>query len=225
MNGIQFYLREDVPIVHGHTVYIDSPWALTSISQAQFWTGIDLTERADGSVKGVLSIDVSDWETRGYCGLAANECTHDEVVAEVWDQLKRHLDADGAKVLEDHYVAAFIDPDIRWPGPHREVNAEPLLINTVGSWQHRPEAVTAIENLFLASDYVRTHTDLACMEAANEAARRSVNGILAAAGSDAEPCEVWPLHDPEIFAPFRALDRVRWELGHRHEHDDGGAAP
>ena len=29
--------RPDVPIVHGHTIYIDSEWALTSISQAQFW--------------------------------------------------------------------------------------------------------------------------------------------------------------------------------------------
>ena len=37
MNGIQIYLTEDVPIAHGHTIYVDSPWALTSISQAQFW--------------------------------------------------------------------------------------------------------------------------------------------------------------------------------------------
>ena len=38
-------------------------------------------------------------------------------------------------------------------------------------------------NLFLAADFVRTHTDLATMEGANEAARRAVNGILAATGS------------------------------------------
>ncbi len=37
MNGIQFYLTEDAPIAHGHTIYVDTPWALTSISQAQFW--------------------------------------------------------------------------------------------------------------------------------------------------------------------------------------------
>ena len=37
MNGIQIYLTEDVPLAHGHTIYVDSPWALTSISQAQFW--------------------------------------------------------------------------------------------------------------------------------------------------------------------------------------------
>ena len=43
-------------------------------------------------------------------------------------------------------------------------------------------AVTAIPNLFLASDYIQTYTDLATMEGANEAARRAVNGILDARG-------------------------------------------
>ena len=37
MNGLQFYLRRDVPMVHGHMIHIDTPWALTSISQLQFW--------------------------------------------------------------------------------------------------------------------------------------------------------------------------------------------
>src|SRR5262249_43377989 len=29
MNGIQIYLNEDVPVTHGHAIYVDSPWALT----------------------------------------------------------------------------------------------------------------------------------------------------------------------------------------------------
>ena len=68
-----------------------------------------------------------------------------------------------------------------------DINLEPLLVNTVGSWAWRPNAATAIENLFLASDYVRTYTDLATMEGANEAARRATNDVLDAAGSDAAP--------------------------------------
>jgi hypothetical protein len=51
------------------------------------------------------------------------------------------------------------------------------------------------------------------MEAANEAARRAVNGILQAAGASAEPCALWKLHEPEIFAPWRALDLVRYQQG------------
>ena len=88
------------------------------------------------------------------------------------------------------------------------MNLEPLLINTAGSWEDRPEAVTEIENLFLASDYVRTHTDLATMEGANEAARRAVNGILDTTGSSQPRCPVWKLSEPAMFAPARAFDRL-----------------
>jgi hypothetical protein len=75
--------------------------------------------------------------------------------------------------------------------------------------------VTSVPNLFLASDFVRTYTDLATMEGANEAARRAVNGILDAARSSAPRCEVWKLAEPSIFGLARTLDRVRWKLNHR----------
>ncbi len=66
MNGALFYLDRDVPLVKGHAIYIDSEWALTSISQAQFWKGVvDLERYGDGRVKGILSVDVSDWTTPG----------------------------------------------------------------------------------------------------------------------------------------------------------------
>src|SRR3954453_1865981 len=56
-------------------------------------------------------------------------------------------------------------------GPHKifdvRSNLEPLFINTIGCWQYRPREATEIENLFLASDYVKTDTDLATMEGAN----------------------------------------------------------
>jgi hypothetical protein len=92
---------------------------------------------------------------------------------------------------------------------------EPLLVKTAGSWDDRPEAATRILNLLLASDFVRTHTDLATMESANEAARRAVNAILDRTGSAAPRCPVWKLREPAIFAPARALDRIRWKLFRR----------
>ena len=173
MNGIMFYLDRDVPLVHGHTVYIDSPWALTSISQAQFWPGVELEEMGDGRVEGILSVDVSDWEAPGIVhGKQAMYCSEDEVREEVWAQLEAGLEDAGIDVLaEANVVASFLDPAIVYPNPTAATNLEPLLINTAGSWEDRPEAVTAVDNLFLAADYVRTHTDLATMEGANEAAR------------------------------------------------------
>ncbi len=212
MNGVMFYLDRDVALQHGHAIFIDSEWALTAISQAQFWPDVDLEARGDGRVEGILSIDVSEWERPGRrTGKVAMACSPDEIREEVWGQLVDHIDdgsLDAANVL-----AWFLDPAIQFPNPTGATNLEPLLINTAGSWADRPDAVTRIPNFFLAADFVRTHTDLATMEGANEAARRAVNGILDATGSGAPRCPLWKLREPGVLAPFRALDRVRWRLG------------
>jgi hypothetical protein len=52
MNGSQFFLTEDVTLIHGHAIYIDTPWALTSISQKQFWKNVDFSTYGDGKIKG-----------------------------------------------------------------------------------------------------------------------------------------------------------------------------
>lgn len=291
MNGIQFYLKEDVPITHGHILLVDTPWALTAISQKQFWTDVDLSEYGDGLVKGILSVDISDWgtdnigdsqlESKGILfGKNAKDCTDEEIKDEVWAQLKKSLNVNGKEVLKDENLHSwFLDPDIIDPvrnfldrlnleanqqvtistetlaketvelteqeriaktflrslsdiGSVKKIvkengeltyqsvlditsktNLEPLLVNLVNTWQLRPDAFTRIPNLFLASDYVRTNTDLATMEGANEAARRAVNAILNVSGNPACGCKIWELHEPEIFAPFRCLDRIRYEKG------------
>ena len=211
MNGIQFYLDDDAPIGRGHQIYVDSPWALTSVSQAQFWHDVDLSRFGDGNIRGVISVVISDWDTPGLNGKPARECTRREIRDEVWDQLKRSLNVLGANVLEDEdLVHWYLDLDI---DPLLRTNAEPLFVNLVDTWRLRPRAVTAIPNLFLAADYVQTFTDLATMEAANEAARRAVNGILEHSGSDAPPCRIWNLHEPELLEPWRANDRARYRQG------------
>jgi uncharacterized protein with NAD-binding domain and iron-sulfur cluster len=214
MNGVLFYLDRDVPLQHGHAIFIDSEWALTAISQAQFWPDVDLEARGDGRVEGILSVDVSEWERPGRrTGKVAMACSPEEIRGEVWGQLTDHID-DGS-LDEANVIAWFLDPAIQFPNPTAATNLEPLLVNTAGSWADRPDAATRIPNLFLAADFVRTHTDLATMEGANEAARRAVNAILDATGSSARRCDVWPLREPAALKPFRALDRVRWALGRR----------
>ena len=124
---------------------------------------------------------------------------------------------DGAQQLEDgNLLNWFLDPDIEFPNPSQVTNLEPLLINTAGSLTYRPEARTEISNLFLASDYVHTYSDLACMEGANEAARRATNAILDREGSSAARAAVWPLEEPEFFASMREYDLLRFRLGLPH---------
>jgi uncharacterized protein with NAD-binding domain and iron-sulfur cluster len=291
MNGIQFYLTEDVPITHGHILLVDTPWALTAISQKQFWPDVDLSEYGDGLVKGIISVDISNWGTDSMgedpkesigilFGKNAKDCTNEEIKAEVWAQMKKSFNVNGKEILKDENLHSwFLDPDIIDPARHfldelntkpqqqvtipvatlekkteelnererasktflktlfdlgsvkkmpqnngeliyqsvldvtSKTNLEPLLVNLVNTWQLRPDAFTRIPNLLLASDYVRTNTDLATMEGANEAARRAVNAILDATGDPAPRCKLWELHEPEIFAPFRWRDRTRYQQG------------
>jgi hypothetical protein len=94
-------------------------------------------------------------------------------------------------------------------GPRLRFNVEPLMVNRVGSHALRPEAKTKIENMFLASDYVLTETDLACMEGANEAARRAVNALLDQARSTRERCELYEFSLPGgVFRQLTAFTQV-----------------
>jgi uncharacterized protein with NAD-binding domain and iron-sulfur cluster len=272
MNGIQFYLNENVIINKGHVIYSDSEWAITSISQVQFWDDYDITTKGNGNVKGILSVDVSDWTSPGRFTTkkSANQCTRDEVANEVWEQLKNSLNVNGSIVLQDEMkVDFFIDRDIEekatqhtdtidWKEVVKDVklqlgnkldddakkilndnklvdwliekdieslqnisdaslslldNREPLLVNSVSTWGLRPDASCDINNLFFASDYVRTFTDLATMEGANEAARRAVNCLLDKDGNNSGKCKIWPLHEPAIFKPLKWYDQRRWNKG------------
>ena len=213
MNGVQYFIREDLPMDPGHFLYIDSEWALTSISQHQFWPDVQLAGMGDGQVRGIISLCVSDWFSQGGNGKIAMECSREEILDEVWRQLRDACPDGGLpEKVDGHRVRGFLDPAIEWPNPTQATNLEPLFINSAGSWKWRPDAVTGIENFFLAGDYVRTNTDLATMEGANESARRAVNGILDATGSSEPRCDVWRLHEPLLLKPVRTLDRIWVEL-------------
>ena len=216
MNGIQFYLADDIDLTRGHQVYADAPWALTSISQRQFWTGYDLEERGPDEVEGVLSVIASDWDTPGIVyDKPARECTPEEIATEIWEQLKNHLNGPDERLQDDTLVDWFLDPAIVETADGVE-NRSPLLINTVGSLRNRPPADVAVENLTVASDYVRTNADLASMESANEAGRRAANAVLERRGIRGSQARIWELAEPAVFEPFKRQDRIRYRLGLPH---------
>lgn len=229
MNGIQFYLSKDVELTRGHQVYTDSPWALTSISQRQFWTGVDLEKRGPDAVEGVLSVIASDWDTPGiHHEKPARECTREEIAEEIWAQLKAHLNGPDDRLRDDHLVDWFLDPSIVETGSSETQRADgeavnaggvenrsPLLINTVGSLRNRPPADVGVRNLTLASDYVRTNSDLASMESAAEAGRRAANAIFERRGVR-DRAAIWDLEEPAVFEPLKRQDQIRYRLGLPH---------
>jgi uncharacterized protein with NAD-binding domain and iron-sulfur cluster len=223
MSGIQFYLRRPLDIVRGHMTFVDAPWALTALTQGQFWAHRRFTrDYGDGGVVDCLSVDVSDWDTPGIVyRKPAKRCTRPQVAREVLEQIKAHLNDNGEALLTDRMIDFWhLDPAIAWsPTRRRNTNKTPLLVNTIGTWRKRPRARTGIPNLFLSGDYVQTNVDLATMEGANESGRAAANALLDAAGSKAPRAAMYELYDPPEFEPLKLADRALYRAGQRNALD------
>lgn len=210
MAGLQIFLRKDLEICKGHQMLLDSDWGLTSISQWQFWGEAHRKRLAESGIGGLISIDISTWDLsrKGGIGsaasLAAQGRTH-EIFKEALRQLRSGLGDEG---LDDR-------PGGNVMGWHLEEQSESVLVNAKGTWKLRPTTrFGELPNLFLAGDYVRTGTDLACMESANESGRRAVNAILAAERRD-DLCQTFdPLdREPSWLKLFQDADDQRFRQG------------
>ncbi|MEZ5322797.1 MAG: NAD(P)-binding protein [Microthrixaceae bacterium] len=87
MTGMVFHLDRRVSLPAGHVLLLESEWALTLVDQSAHWDpalGIELD-------RSILSVDISDWDSPSRHGIPAKLADLDTVIAEVWDQLCRHL--------------------------------------------------------------------------------------------------------------------------------------
>ena len=150
MSGVQFYLHRDVPTAHGHVIHIDTEWALTSISQLQFWRNVPPKQFGDSDVRGIISVDVSDWTTPGGNGRAGMYCSREEAVRETWRQLKQSINAEQELLRDEDLHSWFLDPDIDSDPAHPGVlqNVEPLLVNLVDTWACGPRRPPPFQTCF-----------------------------------------------------------------------------
>lgn len=222
-NGIQFFLRSPAQVVPGHTFHMDAPWKLASIHQSKFWDAPFAETWGDGEARESLSVVISDWDTPGILyGKPAHKCTRGEVAREVWAQMQAHVNKDEC-VLDDTMLHSWYLDEAIVEAEDGLRNDDPFVMNCTGSWERRPEASTAIANLFLAADYVRTYSnvDFATMETANEAARRAVTSLLKAADATEPPVPTFDRYELPEFARAKAVDRERWNQGLPHILDTG----
>ncbi|MDJ0381733.1 FAD-dependent oxidoreductase [Streptomyces sp. G-G2] len=216
MTGIQFYLTERAPLVHGHLNCIDAPWSLTAIQQAEHWPSRNFAaDYGDGTAVDCLSVDISEWDKPGILyGKTAKQCTRDEVAREVWAQLKASLNDTGTAVLSDTTLHSwFLDPGVDGLGTPNPTNQDQLLIHPTGTFHNRPSAKTRVPNLFVSGDFVAVDIDLATMEGANASARAAVNALLDQEGSGAARCTITPLYRAPEIAGFKRDDLWRYRLG------------
>ena len=161
-----------------------------------------------------LSIDISNWDSPGILyKKPAKRCSPKQVSKEVWAQIKQHHSI-GDDLPDGIVHSWFLDPGIAWdPKRGRNKNSDPLLVNTVGTWEKRPKSRTAIPNLFLAGDYVQTNIDLATMEGANESGRTAANALLDASGSTAGCAATYKLHRAPALEAVKQTDAALYRAG------------
>ena len=112
MNGVQFYLRRDVPTAHGHVIHIDTEWALTSISQTSI---LAQHVRRSSSATAMCAASSRSMFRTGRPGIEwrpAMQCSREEVVRETWNQLKRSVNVDRELLRDEDLHSWFLDPDI-----------------------------------------------------------------------------------------------------------------
>lgn len=197
MMGIQLYFDKKIALPYRDTaLHIpDSPWQLVIEPQGVIW----------GKQYG----DIADLWSVGLCdplkpGLLIRkpfvECSHEEICKEVWYQIchsefGNFLHLDRVNILDYNVWDTYV-----YDGTKIDTT-EPKFSTNKGTYFLRPQNETKYENLFFATGYTQTKTDMFEMESAAESGRRAARLLD-------KTVRVAEARRPIFFAPYRAVDRL-----------------
>lgn len=202
---------------------VESPWDIIVVSYDQSYTDVNNPRSPSlchylPEAKGGWSVAATTAYRPGTNGKTLLECNEIEIKRELWTQLVNN------KYLQDvvkGYNGFELNDDIflkwspLWPtfftqiGDTRSslVTSEPKFTNNAGSYKLRPSYKTYIPNLFIATAYIKETIDIFSMEAACIAGKKVANAI------DSKSPEPTIRARPLLFAPFRAIDTIFWQMG------------
>lgn len=237
-SGIQYYLEQDHSLVRGHTYYANSPWGVTSISQAQF-----RVHRPDWrqQYRGILSVDIGSCYDPGRNGAPSVwDSTPEQIAREIWQQMNDGIGVEEQKLPDPLWY--HIDDDLRFDDvkPGVDHNRTPYLLSRPKEFARRPGSISpehgvaydvafaddaGFHGIVLAGSYMQTYTRLATMESANESGRHAVNAILRDCRRRGGPgtrvgqlCPTWNPEDAEFpdLLWLKELDQRLKERGLPH---------
>jgi uncharacterized protein with NAD-binding domain and iron-sulfur cluster len=221
MNGMQIYLKQETTTAKPLIFTFDHPWTLSAVTDSFLWQDDIAARYGDGTVKEVVSIDISTWDaaTQGrtgrttVVGKAARECTKDEVFQEIWATLKARYPGETA-FNDDNLHSWYLDPALTWAGDGSVHDDEVLSVGTVGTWAKRPQGRTALPNLFLGGDWNQNiAAGTANMESGNLCGRIAAQHLLDASGRFTPPIATWQRMAPPQLDGAKAVDAARYAAG------------
>lgn len=197
MMSVQLYFDKKINLPYQNTaMYIpDSPWQLVIEPQGSIWNK--------------TYEDVADLWSIGLCdsvhpGLLIKKpfvaCSHEEIKQEVWYQIlqsefNQYLHLDTVRIVDYNVWDTYV-----YNGTKLETY-EPKFSTNQGTFYLRPENKTHLKNMYFATAYTKTDTDMFEMESAAESGRRAAK-IL-------EPSiQVIGIQRPLFFGPYRLVDKV-----------------
>ena len=98
----------------------DSAWAITSVSQRQFWKySLQFGDYGDGGFQEVLPVIISGWDTPGteVVKKSASQCSPSELFEETLAQMNAALghELSESAIPREAILDWFLDPDIQFP--------------------------------------------------------------------------------------------------------------
>nr|QBK86232.1 MAG: flavin-containing amine oxidase [Marseillevirus LCMAC102] len=222
---LSFQLYFSKPISLGGNVnaflHVDSPWDLIVLVYDKIYKDVPLC-KLNPDVKGGWSVAAT---TAYIPGIVYNkpmlECSYEEIIDELWAQLASSKKL--AKLVKENNEFE-LSPELIvkwariWPsysdsaspryGSKLLNTTEPKFTNNAGSYKLRPSFKTPLDNLFIATGFIKETIDIFSMEAACIAGKRVANSI--SLGESQSPSI---RQRPKLFAPIRALDAVSYKIG------------
>jgi uncharacterized protein with NAD-binding domain and iron-sulfur cluster len=197
MVGIQLYFDKKIPLPKQNTaMHIpDSPWQLVIEPQGSIWG------KSYGDVADVWSIGLCDpFRPGNLIKKPFTECSYQEIEKEVWHQvtsseLGPFLGLEKVKVIDYKLWNTYV-----YDGTKIDTY-EPKFSTNKGTYYLRPRNKTSYKNLYFATAYTQTTTDMFEMESAAESGRRAAQ-LLDKSVRVAESGR------PILFAPYRWLDAL-----------------
>lgn len=175
MFAVQFYFDQKISLEKSNYVIylVDTPWQLFIEPQGDFWN-IDLSQFGDGNIKQIWSVAIDSEINKGILfNKTASECTRQEIIDEVWAQIKGYnglfdsIKLDGNEdVSELRYLDAYVWDSFQYIDGKLVTN-EPKFSNNINTFQFQPSVATEINNLFFATAYTKVSAHIFSMEIRN----------------------------------------------------------
>lgn len=125
LTGVQYFFHANVQFGQEHTLYMDSPWRLSSISQTHFW-GRPALGRQD--YRGIVSVDLGALhqpDHDGAQGVTAWESTADDIAFRVWAQVGPSVSVDTLRDRRMPWRESPTPSPVQGPPPPSESARDP----------------------------------------------------------------------------------------------------